>query len=971
VLHVHHADRADALVGALAEVLREPPDDPFAPEVVAVHSRGIERWIAQRLSHHLGTSPGRGDGVAANVRFPFPGALVGDAVARATGTDPARDPWRPDRLVWPLLDVVDAAVRERRDDLLGPLRPHVADADGTPSDRRLGAVRRVAELFDRYAVHRPAMLTAWAAGEDRGGDGGPLPDRWRWQPALWRAVRDRLGTRSTAERLTEATDAIAHGRTVDGAPLELDLPARLAVFGVTSLSATSVEVLAALADGEAGRDVHLLLLHPSPTLWRRVSDATGRTADAPTVAATGRTALPRREDDPTAALPRDPLLAAWGRDARELQLVAGSVPATHHDLAGAQPAAAPTTLLARLQTAVRDDQARHEGDDLPALGGDDRSLQVHRCHGPTRQVEVLRDVLLHLLADDPSLEPRDVVVLCPDIETFAPLIEAVFGAEHVVPEGADGDEDGVPRLRVQLADRSLRRTNPLLRVAAELLDLADGRVTASDVVDLCTRAPVRRRFELDEDDLGQLDTWLTSTGVRWGLDADHRDDRGVPTDANTWRTGLDRLLTGVAVADERLRTTLGVTPEDDVEGDGVELAGRVAELLARLDAAVRTMRNPRPVGAWLDVLTEAVGQLCEVDPSESWQEVQLGRAFAEVRDAVRDTAAETARLPLSLHEVRGLLADRLAGAPSRAAHRTGDLTVCTLVPMRSVPHRVVVLLGMDDEVFPRRTVPDGDDLLVAAPVVGDRDPRTEDRQLLLDALLAAGDHLVVLTTGRDGRTGEAARRRRPHRPCRSADGRPVPPSTAVDAIVAAPRRPRLPAPPRAGAAPSSGCRSPSPDGSDVLDDASRSSSRASRPTGRATACWTRCGRPDLDRCVEVERARGTLPPGELATRRSRRSAAPSSSWSRARASSASSSARPRGRRDRRPAARRHAAGRRGRRRGRRRPALGHLLPLGPRPRLPAWVDLLALYAHTRPDRGRRSPSASARHEGPGRQDPAW
>jgi exodeoxyribonuclease V gamma subunit len=794
VLHVHHADRADHLVAALADVLRRAPVDPFTPEVIAVHSRGIERWIAQRLSHHLGTSPDRADGVAANLTFPFPGAIVGEVVARAAGHDPDADPWQPDRLVWPLLDVVDEAVRSGDHALLGPLRTHVADNRGRPSDRRLGAVRRVAELFDRYAVHRPAMLQAWAGDDgnvgdrddsssrrggttDLGSDGRPLPDRDRWQPRLWRAVHARIGTTSGPERLADATAAIARGRSVDGGPLALDLPDRLAIFGVTALSATSIEVLAALAEGPTatapdGRDVHLFLLHPSPVLWRRtathLAEAAAARGPAPVVGAgaegtavvpaTGRTVLPARDHDPTAGLARDPLLAAWGRDTRELQIVASTVSAEHHDHsaehhdhgADATPTAVdPPTLLGRLQAAVHDDRPRHDQDVLPGLDRADRSVQLHRCHGPARQVEVLRDVLLHLLADDPRLEPRDVVVLCPDIERFAPLIEAVFGG----PVDRSGGDDGV-QLRVQLADRALRRTNPLLRVVAELLELADGRVTASGVLDLCTRGPVRRRFDLDEDDLGRLEAWLDSTGIRWGLDADHRDERGIPTAVNTWRSGLDRLLAGVAVADERLRTVGGVAPEDDVEGDAVELAGRFAELLARLDGIVRTMRTPRPVGAWLDVLTEAVGQLCEVDPDESWQEVQLGRAFGEVRDAVRGTAADTARLPLSLPEVRGLLGDRLEGAPSRAAHRTGDLTVCTLVPMRSVPHEVVVLLGMDDEVFPRRTVPDGDDLLATAPLVGDRDPRTEDRQLLLDALLAAGSHLVVLTTGHDERTGE-------------------------------------------------------------------------------------------------------------------------------------------------------------------------------------------------------------------------
>jgi exodeoxyribonuclease V gamma subunit len=102
--------------------------------------------------------------------------------------------------------------------------------------------------------------------------------------------------------------------------------------------------------------------------------------------------------------------------------------------------------------------------------------------------------------------------------------------------------------------------------------------------------------------------------------------------------------------------------------------------------------------------------------------------------------------------VRALLADRLAGRPTRANFRTGHLTVCTLVPMRSVPHRVVCLLGLDDGLFPRRLPRDGDDLLLEAPRLGERDPRSEDRQLLLDAVMACTERLIITYTGHDERT---------------------------------------------------------------------------------------------------------------------------------------------------------------------------------------------------------------------------
>ncbi|MTV27554.1 exodeoxyribonuclease V subunit gamma [Nitriliruptoraceae bacterium ZYF776] len=759
LLHVHHADRADHLVGVLADVLATPPSDVFAREVVAVHSRGIERWVSQRLAHHLGAT--HGAGIAANLDFPFPGRLVADAVAIASGTPPDEDPWRPQRLTWPLLEVTDRLHREGRAAALGPLVHHLATADGGPSPRRLGAVRRVADLFDRYAVHRPEQVLAWSEGADVGPDGRALPERHAWQPLLWRELRGHLGDHaSVPERLRDAVATLRRGHRADGRPLDLDLPDRLAVFGVTALPVTTVQLLAALAEGPtptapAGRDVHLFLLHPSPALWERVD----RHLDGEVGA------LPVREEDPTRELASHPLLAGWGRDARELQLVvrhaaarsdlaAGVAVRTDGDRDGDRDGVSePPTLLARLQAAVRADAppwSPGAPDDRPVLATDDRSVQVHRCHGPRRQVEVLRDVLLGVLADHPDLEPRDVVVLCPDIETFAPMIRAVFGAAAV--DGND-DPDRTGDLRVQLADRALRRTNPVLRVVAEVLELADDRCTASSVLDLVTRGPVRRRFGFDDHDLERLEERIEGTGIRWGLDADHRAAFDVPTDANTWRVGLDRLLVGVAVDDRLLRTVGGLPPAEDVEGDDVELVGRLAELVDRLGTLLDLLRGPHPLPVWLDLLEDVADLLCAVDPTEAWQRSQLGELRADLLDAVAG-AELAAALPLTLTELRDLLADRLAGAPSRASHRTGDLTVCTLVPMRSVPHEVVVLLGMDDEVFPRRTVPDGDDLLAAAPRVGDRDARSEDRQLLLDALLAAGRCLVVLTTGRDERTND-------------------------------------------------------------------------------------------------------------------------------------------------------------------------------------------------------------------------
>ncbi len=198
MLHIHRAERADRLADGLAETLLEPLDDPFAPEVVAVPTRGIERWLTQRLSTQLGTSDGdRNDGVCANVEFPFPGRMILAALAAATGIDPDNDPWLAERSVWPLLEVVDECLGEP---WLATLAAHLEGARGDPEDpmRRFGAVRHIADLFDRYAVHRPAMVRSWA--------GGSHDDDW--QPELWRRLRARIGAPSPAERLVPACERI-------------------------------------------------------------------------------------------------------------------------------------------------------------------------------------------------------------------------------------------------------------------------------------------------------------------------------------------------------------------------------------------------------------------------------------------------------------------------------------------------------------------------------------------------------------------------------------------------------------------------------------------------------------------------------------------------------------------------------------------------------------------------------------------
>ena len=738
MLQLHASGRIEPLALALAGVLSDAPSDPMSPEWIAVPSEGMRRWLSLELARHLGASgPRSRDGVAANITSAFPGSLrtrvlegrprnsISDAA-----TDTGDDPWSVDRLVW---SVLDALLRNADDPLITPL------LDLPSGSSRFGRARRVADLFDRYHVHRPAMVRAWANGDDTDPAGRPLLRHHRWQAHLWRLVRADIAVPSPAERLPGMIDALRAGELV------VDLPDRVLLFGLTLLpgGAGFLELADALA---VSHDVHLFLLEPSPASARRVVEQLSPP--------TGPVRL--RADDPTAASVEHPLVRSWGRLHRETTVLLAD--AATRGLPTPQPVAEPTTrrrapvtVLSQLHDDIAADRAP-AGDLVPLA--DDRSVQFHACHGTTRQVEVLRDVLMHLLADDElALREDDLLVVCPDLERFAPVIEAVFGPSVDDPSRhRSHDADAAPPpLRYRIADRSIRDANPVLAATTALLDLVAGRFDAPSVLDFVSLGPVRERFRFSDDDLARLADWVDATNVRWGLDAAHRQGAGVPASItnNTWQAATDRLLLGAAVLEDDRTLAVGDVAPYGIESDDVVVAGRLADLLWQLGELAAQTAVPRPVGEWIELLRANVAALFRTDTDTEWQLESMLRLLGEIVESAEGAGGVS--VELDFVDLRRLLSDRLEAAPGRPDFFRGGITISSMTPLRWVPHRAVVLLGADQAAFGAGAV-DGDDLAAAVPLLGDRDSRGESRQSLLEAVLAARDRLVLIRDGHDVRT---------------------------------------------------------------------------------------------------------------------------------------------------------------------------------------------------------------------------
>jgi exodeoxyribonuclease V gamma subunit len=724
MLLVHRAEQGGVLADELARLISEPLPDPFDPEVVAVPARGVERWLTQRLSLSLGVSAVRplGDGVCANISFPSLRQLLDGAVPEGFSNTVERlAMWEPARLTWPVLASLEQNLHE--DWCRMPRHYLYPDGDNEDSvpDRRLGFAARVARLFNSYAHSRPEMLARWSVDDYTFADGSPMSEPEQWQPGLWRSVVDQLGGISPVELHRQLVDEVSAN------PDLVALPYRFSVFGPSRMSRRDLEMLRALA---GHRNVHLWLHHSSPALWDSVSESQ---------------VVARRSDDDTIVV--NPLLRSMSRDVRELQMLLRAHAPNHKSVLHDSPdQETDHTLLRRIRTDIAADRVPAAPETLPA---NDFSIQVHACHGRTRQVEVLREVVVGLLADDPTLEPRDVLIMCPDIEMFAPLLSAAFA-----PRSPGEQTHPAEQLRVHIADRALHQTNPVLAVLSALLEFGTARHTANEVLGLAELPAVSRRFDWADETGEQIREWARAAGVRWGLNAADRGEwRLGILDEGTWRRGFDRVLLGAVFEGgiDRAQPIAQLLPIDDIDSSDLEQLGRFAEFLDRIDAAQSLLSEPHTATEWANILHEVTTALAQPDPDAPWQALQVGDLLREV--LVDNPAGAASELRLTLQEIRPALREALAGHPTRAGFRTGALTVCELVPMRSVPHRVVIVLGLDDGAFPRQSVRDGDDFLARDPWIGDRDPRSEDRQLLLDAIGAAQERFIVIYTGHDPRTG--------------------------------------------------------------------------------------------------------------------------------------------------------------------------------------------------------------------------
>ena len=734
MLRVYHSNRLDVLEALMEFIVeRERLDDPFEPEMILVQSTGMAQWLQMTLSQKFG--------IAANIDFPLPASFIWDMFVRVLPEIPKESAFNKQSMSWKLMTLLPQLL-DREDFTL--LRHYLTD----DSDKRklFQLSSKAADLFDQYLVYRPDWLAQWETGHLVEGVG----EAQAWQAPLWKALveyTDELGQ----PRWHRANLYQRFIETLESATTcPPGLPSRVFICGISALPPVYLQALQALGKHI---EIHLLFTNPCRYYWGDIKD--------PAYLAKLLTRQRRHSfEDRELPLFRDsenagqlfnsdgeqdvgnPLLASWGKLGRDYIYLLSDLESSQE--LDAFVDVTPDNLLHNIQSDILELENRavagvnieefSRSDNKRPLDPLDSSITFHVCHSPQREVEVLHDRLLAMLEEDPTLTPRDIIVMVADIDSYSPFIQAVFGS-------APADR----YLPYAISDRRARQSHPVLEAFISLLSLPDSRFVSEDVLALLDVPVLAARFDITEEGLRYLRQWVNESGIRWGIDDDNVRELELPaTGQHTWRFGLTRMLLGYAMESAQGEWQ-SVLPYDESSGLIAELVGHLSSLLMQLNIWRRGLAQERPLEEWLpvcrdmlnafflpDAETEAAMTLIE----QQWQAIIAEGLGAQYGDAV----------PLSL--LRDELAQRLDQERISQRFLAGPVNICTLMPMRSIPFKVVCLLGMNDGVYPRQLAPLGFDLMSQKPKRGDRSRRDDDRYLFLEALISAQQKLYISYIGR-------------------------------------------------------------------------------------------------------------------------------------------------------------------------------------------------------------------------------
>ena len=754
MFQVYHSNQLSLLKDLLVALMQQSPlENPFDNETVLVQSPGMAQWLQLEVA--------AATGIAANIDFPLPASFIWQQFIHVLKDVPESSPFNKMSMTWHIMQLLPECLN---DPDFSALQHYLENDD--ECRKRYQLSQKIADIFDQYLVYRPEWIDKWdevnieEISVWQGDNPSSMPlwiDDQRWQAKLWKKLSDKIdfnfneqgkayhraGLYKAFLTSLESTESISH------------LPKRIFVFGISALPESYLQALLGLSKH---CDVHFLLSNPCRYYWADIVDpkllakrfAQNREklqVKQGKIEALEQTSWQKDETHRQWALSEDeqsevgnPLLASMGKMGRDFLFQLYSLEQNEID---AFVDINRDSLLHHIQADILDLQDSSQALSLTAvdrqvIDEQDQSISLHLSHSIMREVEVLHDNLLAMFEDDPSLTPKDIIIMVPNIDQYAPYVQAVFANQAL--HGGESSRF----IPFTISDVSAQQENPILVSFLQLLKLNQSRYTREDILALLEIPAILQRFNLTQHDFVVLQKWINESGIRWGLNEHSSEQWDLPKlSQNSWLFGLKRMLLGYAMGDDLFSD---ISPYDDVQGLQGDLLGRFIDFIDTLVHLEQALKSTYNAQQWQVFIYQLIEDFYLEDDENS-------DLFSLIREQVDNLVNGTQDAQfdesISLYVLLEFLENHLSNQSNSQRFLAGKVNFCTLMPMRSIPFKVVCLLGMNDGVYPRNIAPMGFDLMAGHRKRGDRSRREEDRYLFLEALLSAQDKLYISYIGRD------------------------------------------------------------------------------------------------------------------------------------------------------------------------------------------------------------------------------
>lgn len=778
------------LLALLDKIQHLSPLSFFETETIVVQNAGMQHWLNMSLAQSRS--------ISMNIGYALPAQFLWKLIRAMASEDkvPEQSPFSREVLTWRIYGLL-AQDEVLNDQDFEPVTSYWQGKSGAKETEKQAQLKRyqlahqVADLFEQYLIFRPDWIDAWSAEQsencqpinfatagnnslktelennadltDEFSGENPLENNSNntaekmanWQGKLWQLLTKEQSY-NPVTLVESAIENLADKKHL--------LPKRLSFFGLNAMAPMWLSFINKLSEHT---QVHFFHLNPCFDYW-------GDIQSQKTAMSNIKQWVEGFDDEKHHV--GNPLLANLGQQGREFLAMLQdystvdidafeSNTITNNEHQQEQDAAKSLTLLERVQQDIltlsdaSQQSLTTSQHGKTAVSAPDDSITITSCHSALREVQGLHDWLLHQFNNDKSLTPKDVIVMCPQIENYAPYIDAVF------VRGWQDLDDNIPPLPCSIADRVSKDAEPIVAAFLEILSLPDSRFQVSQLLSFLRLPAMQRKFGLSTEEIEKISLWLNQASVHWGLDAEHKQqvlsqhevkesevtaaasEKVVSKSTFTWQEGLSRLLRGFAYGDNEtiFQDQLLLST---VEGNDAELLGKLMWVIERLQSYAQQLAKPRTAVQWKAFLFELIDQLFDIEGEYCFNDLSKSiEALAENCEH----AQYQQQMPLVI--VSDFLHSFLGQPEPGRQFMIGQVTFCSMVPMRSIPFKVVAILGLNDGEFPRQRQPQGFDLLaLTQPRLGDRSRRGDDRYLFLEAIISARQSLYLSYQGNNIKT---------------------------------------------------------------------------------------------------------------------------------------------------------------------------------------------------------------------------